>query len=291
MKKREYIPKYVRRNILYNRLEDDGSEYISLKNHPEARELIFNNTAIIMLNSCNGTRTIDEILEILENKYNTNRARLEFDLAQLLLNSWRMGLIEWIGENPFLYLYRKESDGVNYSFLHDEEIKTALQQSSIQYINPYIQYDYNFNDEAISQFSFSFIDNYFLIKWSEESGILLVLRNVSAAEYVKVELIAVYGEKKDIHTMYLSDEFLNWCCDRLALFLKKDINSIVFEDADNKEIIEFFQRSVGTRFIFRGTLLQDTKNKQDIHVYQYMCDTELSKKEEIIWKNFNMIHQ
>lgn len=112
---KEGIPVFKRENLLYFREEKEGYFTIISKMHPETRELIINSTAMKILELADGNRTINEIINEFQQKYNdVSKDIIKKDVLKTLSSFTRLGIVEWINENPFLYKY-EEPINENYS--------------------------------------------------------------------------------------------------------------------------------------------------------------------------------
>jgi len=97
------------------REEKNGYWLVISKDHPEARELLLNKTSKEIIDYCDGTKTINEIISLMKSKYPlVPHEKLEKDINRTLAITSRLGLTKWIGENPFI-LDREEPIDEEYS--------------------------------------------------------------------------------------------------------------------------------------------------------------------------------
>jgi len=97
-------PIFNKKNVTYEREEKEGFwTYLSAV-HPEVRELIVNKTSQEILSLCDGSRTLAEVEKEMKKRYpEVNFNRIKTDVDSILASFSRLGMIEWKGDNPFLY--------------------------------------------------------------------------------------------------------------------------------------------------------------------------------------------
>ena len=129
-------PIFKLENIEYEREEKEGYWTIVPKFHPETRELVINRTAREILELCNGARTIEQIEAEMQSRYlETPNDLIYRDLCSTLARFSRLLVIEWDGENPFLYK-REEIINDEFSLMIAEEsdiieIKSFIDNSGV----------------------------------------------------------------------------------------------------------------------------------------------------------------
>ncbi|MEW6482829.1 MAG: PqqD family protein [bacterium] len=117
-------PIFKRENLLYEREEKDECWTIIPKFHPETRELVINKTARKVLELCDGNKTIEEIEKEMNNLYpKVSRDVIERDVNETIGKFSRLLIIEWKGENPFLYRRKEDiSNGFSLSIAQEDDI-------------------------------------------------------------------------------------------------------------------------------------------------------------------------
>ncbi len=173
-------PVFRKRNLLYEREERDGYFTIVSKLHPETRELIINKTARSVLELCSGERDIDQVIAEFENMHrDVPRERLQFDVNQVLGIYTRLGVVEWLGENPFLNR-REEAVKEGYSLSIAQEgdifrIETFLQtnhgasESGTYFCHESaLVTEGEYNRLALRQKLFSYNEEFFLLEKEQE---------------------------------------------------------------------------------------------------------------------------
>ena len=98
---------------------------ITSKVHPEARELIINPTARKILELTDGSRTMNEIkLDFVNNYPEAPKEKIKTDVFRTLGSFTRLGIVEWIGENPFLYKHEEPlSGGYSVSIVQEDNLR------------------------------------------------------------------------------------------------------------------------------------------------------------------------
>ncbi len=196
-------PIFKKGNLLYEREEKEGYWTITPKFHPETRELVINFTARKVLELCNGKRTIDEIVEEMKNNFPTiSKKEIQKDVYDTIGRFSRFLVIEWIGENPFLY--KREtilSDDLTLMIAQEDDIlriKKFIDDSNIFqndrqiedksnlffYKNPFaspLEYD----EVSLRAKLFSFIEDFFPFNKRR--------RNSRSCEYFSTYCISCHG--------------------------------------------------------------------------------------------------
>lgn len=185
---KEGIPVFKRENLLYFREEKEGYFTIISKMHPETRELIINSTAMKILELADGNKTINEIINEFQQKYNdVSKDIIKKDVLKTLSSFTRLGIVEWINENPFLFRY-EEPINENYSMYIAQEndirelenfLKVNLDNKKIEnnfiiYKNPVILSG-EYSELSLRQKLFSYNEEFFLLKNKNEiEGLLSI---------------------------------------------------------------------------------------------------------------------
>ncbi|RMG77173.1 MAG: PqqD family protein [Bacteroidetes bacterium] len=168
------IPIYREENVLYQREEKSGYWTFIPKFHPETRELIVNRTSKEILNLCNGNNTLEEIEDMMKKKYpDVNEYIIINDVRKTISSFSRLGIIDWEGENPFLYINEEplrngytmrvaqENDHrAIHKFL--SELNSIDHERYIFYRSP-IALTNEYNEVSLRQKLFAFSEDFFLL--------------------------------------------------------------------------------------------------------------------------------
>jgi hypothetical protein len=196
------IPIFRKENLSYLREEKEGYWTFVSKIHPETRDLIINPTAKEILDLCDGTKALEEIENEMKNRYPmVEEKRLKMDIAKTIASFSRLGIIEWEGDNPFLYRC-KEPLNEDFALMIGQEndilkierfIKLSpIYQSSADneqkllcYRSPYFR-DLDYEPLILRQKLFAYIEEFFLLlRRAEIIGLLSIelplLQNTTAA--------------------------------------------------------------------------------------------------------------
>ncbi len=124
-------PIFKNENLLYEREEKEGFWTITPKFYPEVKELVINRTAHMILELCDGKTSIEEIIDKMKEAFPLVESRqIQKDVYSTLEKFSRLLVVEWIGENPFLFK--------NESILANDEILMTAQEDDIIRIEKFI---------------------------------------------------------------------------------------------------------------------------------------------------------
>jgi len=124
-------PIFKKENLLYEREEKEGFWTITPKFYPEVKELVINRTAHMILEFCDGKTSIEEIIDKMKEAFPLVESRqIQKDVYSTLEKFSRLLVVEWIGENPFLFK--------NESILANDEILMTAQEDDIIRIEKFI---------------------------------------------------------------------------------------------------------------------------------------------------------
>ena len=99
-------PIFKKDYLEYLREEKEGYWLVVSKRHPEVRELLLNKTSVEIFEACDGSRTVEELIDYMKKKYELiPYDKVKKDVNRILSISSRLGLTSWIGENPFIFDY------------------------------------------------------------------------------------------------------------------------------------------------------------------------------------------
>ncbi|UCE17945.1 MAG: PqqD family protein [Gemmatimonadota bacterium] len=115
-------PKFVEENLDYFREEKEGCFTFLSKQHPETQQLLLNRTGVEIKELCTGARTLEEIHAQLRARYsNVSSHTLRQDINNVIRSFWKLGLIEWIGSNPFSKMYAQKMGNTAEAYVATEE--------------------------------------------------------------------------------------------------------------------------------------------------------------------------
>jgi len=196
------IPIFRKENLSYLREEKEGYWTLISKIHPETRDLIMNPTAKEIIELCDGTRALEGIENEMKSRYPMVEEKgLKMDVVKTIASFSRLGIIEWEGDNPFLYRC-KEPLTEDFALMIGQEddilkIERFIKSSPIYqspadnkqklfcYRSPYFR-DLDYETLALRQKLFAYIEEFFLLLYREEIiGLLSIelplLQNTTAA--------------------------------------------------------------------------------------------------------------
>jgi hypothetical protein len=235
---KEAKPVFKKENLLYEREEKEGYWTVTSKVHPEARELIINPTARKILELANGSRTMNEIeLDFVNNYPEAPKEKIKTDVFGTLGSFTRLGIVEWVGDNPFLY--KKEeplTDGYSVSIAQEDNLRNIesfiksmedhlkVQEGIVFYKNPLITRG-EYSELVLRQKLFAFSEEFFLLrKDSEIKGIISISLPVHPKEFGATIKLVICPEK------FLKDLF-KYSRDYLPYLVVRDVSKMEFYDA------------------------------------------------------------
>ena len=186
------IPQKRSEGIKYIRTEKSGY-YSLLSDNGELNYTMLNETSKYILDSCDGTRTVGEILDLLCVKYkDVEKEQIGADLEATLFNLTRIRVIRWKGENdmnntPFLaqgeeklekeysISLAKESDiRISQKMFAKFFKETEAGEKKVKYFFGNDRREF-YSFIAIRQFLYSYYKDFFLLKKDAQlMGVIVV---------------------------------------------------------------------------------------------------------------------
>jgi len=263
---REARPIFKRESLLYEREEKEGYFTVLSKVHPETRELIINHTAREILEFCDGKKMLEEIETHFANKYNNvPEERIKFDIFKTLSSFTRLGIVEWEGENPFLY--KKEeplSDGYSFSigqegdlrnieiFIKSIEDQSKPQEGTVFYKNPLIMIG-EYSQLVLRQKLFAFSEEFFLlIKESRINGLFSFSLPSHPKEFNTILRLAICPEE-------FLDDLFKYSRDYLPYLAVRDISKSELYESNLEPINESLKK-----FVLRVGFVKEAELKDEL---------------------------
>ncbi|MCL2381145.1 MAG: PqqD family protein [Treponema sp.] len=119
-----YKPIFDKEAFDFLREEKEKNYTILLKAHPELTELFVNQTTMDILNLCNGSNTLSDILKIQKSKYSSvDENTITNDVASILTKFTNFSVINWDEDfNPYLITHQKYfENGYNIKIAEERE--------------------------------------------------------------------------------------------------------------------------------------------------------------------------
>ncbi len=240
-------PIFKRENLLYEREEKERYWTIVPKFHPETRELVINFTARKILELCNGKRTIEEIVEEMKNNFPTiPKETIQRDVYDTIGGYSRLLIIEWIGENPFLYkretilsddltlVIAQEDDILRIkkfidNFLFQENRQIDDKPDLFLYKSPGIS-TFEYEEVALRAKLFSFGEEFFLLIRGEEiSGFISISPPI--VPYATAGMFKIICAPKD----FIGD-ILRYAYDNLPFISINNITKIRIQESTSEKL-------------------------------------------------------
>jgi len=291
---KEAEPVFKRCNLSYEREEKEGYFTVISKVHPEARELIINPTARNILELTDGSRTMNEIELDFINKYpEVPNEKIKTDIFRTLSSFTRLGIVEWVGNNPFLYK-NEEPLGEGYSlsigqekdlrdiesFIKSMENHAKVQEGIVFYMNPLIMQG-EYSELALRQKLFAFSEEFFLLrKDSEIKGVMSFSLPAHPKEFGTTLRLVICPEK------FLNDLF-KYSRDYLLYLAVRDISKIEFYETNTASVNDSFKKFLLEEgFIKEAELKNELGLGKDLMIYSLSYTKEFIEKVEEERKKF-----
>jgi hypothetical protein len=268
---KEAKPVFKKENLLYEREEKEGYWTITSKIHPEVRELIINPTARKILELADGSRTMDEIELDFVNKYpEVPKEKIKTDIFRTLGSFTRLGIVEWEGDNPFLYKYEESlTDGYSLSVAQEDSLREiesfikstedfiksmkdhfTIQEEMVFYKNPLIMQG-EYSELVLRQKLFAFSEEFFLLrKDSEIKGLMSISLPAHPKEFGAVIKLVICPEK-------FLNELFKYSRDYLPYLAVRDISKIEFYETNTASVNDSFKKFLLEEGFIKEAELQD----------------------------------
>lgn len=267
------IPKFDEQNLLYKRLEQDGSLTFLSKKHPETQQMKLNETARFILDKCDGYHTIGEIVnEILKEYKGATTERVLEDVINILHSLWRFGLIRWLNENPLLdFFYQERYENYVFKMLYEDEVIDVLQilKELPHFVNPYIDENISYAEMLLRQKVFMFIEMFFSLTAEGKNVLTLSLSPLLRIKVNSAEVGYLYCEDYTIEGEIIR-KFLQWCVKKMGEinYLLRDIRRLFFYLKNGNEIL--FEKLQDWGFKYAGILKEELgRHTPDIALFYF----------------------
>ncbi len=218
------IPIFKEQNASFLRQEKEGFALLISRPHPEARELVINDTTLQIAHLCDGKRSIAEVVDQLKRKYPmAPQEQLQRDVQQVLGSLSRLGFVEWSTENPFLFR-RDEAIDAEYSLRvgFEEDLVKLLEflrsarlfeapappagPDSVFYRSPLVN-GLEYDELPLRQKLFSFSEQFFfLVKADRIEGLVSFATPLRPVESASLRLMAAPAEHAPVLLRYGLDQ-------------------------------------------------------------------------------------
>jgi hypothetical protein len=230
------LPLFKKELLSYAREEKNGYWTIIPKLHGETRELMINNTSKLILELADGKKDIEEIVAILKDKYpliTINKLSEDTEYALALFS--RLSIVQWTGENPFLFKRERYTENevhfsigteddllAIYNFFKLNNYNASLYEENkstiIAYRSPF-NMPYSYEELALRQKLFNNIEDFFLL-WENDKLIGIISFALPAGPFYAAAFETVICPKEHIK------DLLQYAKDTLPFIAVKDIAKI-----------------------------------------------------------------
>lgn len=272
-------------NLSYRREEKYGYLTLVPKAHPESGGFVINETGRKVLEFCDGHREITQIVAALEALYpGAPKDKLQTDIENILDIYSRLGVIEWIGTNPFLNRTEK-IEGEDYSIRGANEkdisqiekflyanIGSPESEKYFSYMNP-IAAKTEYSKLFLRRKLFSYNEEFFLLEAKEKIEGLIA-----------ISIPAHYKESGAIiKLLYCSSKYmkklLGYAKDAYPKIAIQDITKIMFYESNLQPLNEEFQRILKKEGFFKeATLKNELGFEEDLTILSYLYTSDFIAK-------------
>lgn len=252
------------------RIEDTGCSFETIK-FPILGKIRLNKVAKEILEQCDGSKTIKEIIDDLFLQYEIPKdIDIYQDIDRTLTMLYRLEVIN-MDENYILKKYSSEHKEYNFEYVSYEETRSWINDSK-EYCISTVEEEVQLlsNEDAFQLLWNSYVLAGFQILDKKNQSIckMIVRPNI---DYCLFDI--VFFQLNDLKiNKKIWDEFLNFI---ITKFIDEFGAKREFI-ADNKVIYQYKSCSASPiydRFINTGTLSKEV-NEQDIHIYSYGIETK-----------------
>jgi len=266
-----YVPLFNNGNVMYEREENNNSKIMISKKHPELQQLMYNRTTVEIMDLCTGKRNIDDIVKQLRKKYTSeNYSNLLDDTINTLHMLWRIGFINWLGNNPFAKIYSGQDGQYTFVMLDEDQAVSWMKMTSPTYITPISVIESCYSETAIKQNSFSFYETYFQMRKNDKELVTMSLITPIGREcFFKLGILNYCFSGNEGHDEVF--RFIKWAASKHKQFyaLSSSAESIICyvreTDCLSKKI---FENELHASFI--GKLKMELNDGSNILLYQVM---------------------
>ncbi|MDP4145191.1 MAG: PqqD family protein [Bacillota bacterium] len=275
----ERKPVFVKDNVEYARNEKNG--FVSCHSNKALflNDLIINPIGIIILELCDGTRNVVEIIDTMLEKYKgVTRERISEDLIKVLYQYTTIGLVDWIGGNPFMYDLEKQiNENYTITLAKEEDFRDICtffkedilkREGMLNYINPGIKLDEYRSEVYLREKLFAYSEEFFLLKKDGKiEGMLSVVQPVNKFS-LKKTTVAGFGVLS-LPVEYASAviNFAKELTPEISVANVSKMKLLVIKDGSvSEEVVSHFQNSG----FESECLLRHEVGEKDLEVYSYI---------------------
>lgn len=275
-------PIFKKENIVQEREEKAGYWTLISKYQPVLRELIINSTAKEIMAMCDGSKTLVEVKNEIKKKYpEIDENRIDTDVDKILSNLSRIGIVEWVGENPFLFKREEPiSEGYSLWIGGEKDIKKILEFinsiSTLTNNNDYFVY----KSPALNPTEYDLLNlRRKLFEYHEEFVLLLDKGEIRGL--ISIEMPIISNSTSSRIKLILSPkqyckQILLFALDNYPVITVKQTTKIRLDESlQNPFTQEFKKVLLETSYIEEGVLKNEFGFNGDIQIWSYNYDKNL----------------
>lgn len=259
-------PKFIKSNCLFYREENYNYLTIISNKSIQSEQLIVNHTGKIILDLCDGSRTINEIYEYLTSLYSSTNPKIIFDdMIGMLFNFTVIEVLNWEGDNPFMVNLDKKIGEYTFKFATEDDLTEIINFVTTEKHEISIESLYNNNrydlDIYLREILFTLQEEIFIVKENDKITGLVSVNNPVSTKSTAAIINTIIGEKKSIF------ELLKYMVETLKEIAITTISKVTLqlinESPEYEEIIDYI---LNVGFIKEGVLLKEFDDKDALRL-------------------------
>lgn len=273
---KDFIPIFIKENISYSKIEDNNMIFIS-KLHPELQKLEINKQSKDILELCNGSNTINDIINIISTKFQTiNVDIIEKDCLDIIHKFWKLSVVGWRGDNPFDEQYKICLNDYEGRILSEDDIIKTFHCNENNYNTiPTVDKDFILTESNLRQRAYFGFEQWSIIK-KENKSILysLLFKDMLAKScyinFYGIDNVEIYEEERVM-------EIIKWSIEKYRELVNINVlridTLIVKSLLNNNEYLKLTNFITKLGFKKYGDLKQHIlidDNYHDIELYSYI---------------------
>lgn len=276
-------PKFEFARLAYYREENDGYITIRSKMHPQATEIILNETSKDIINFCDGSKDIKSVVEEMIKLYSGATEDLVLsDIIKCLEEFNRMKLISWKDEDPFFnnyvidldqsyraYLCSFDNRDKTFEFMKKSvsNTKDKNEQDYMIYVNPYVSEDSFSRKQSYQRLLDNSEKTFAVERTGVQEGLACFSVNHDTA-ICNLLYTIINKECKCTH------DFLSYMFQTIPLISGRTITGYrFFEEITNPISTKYMKMFKTVGFTFTGTLKDELGYGEDINQYDLIFES------------------
>jgi|GEM_PF-1850532 len=261
------IPVYLKEKESFNREEKNGIYSLMLRDHPELGYVKINQMTMDIIEMCNGSCSVQEIVHHIQNTYDVPRkAKVYEDIDGTMHLMWRLGLIRFKSCNYLLEKYQMSKRGYTYIYMQKEDaLEFNFIECPVMLRSAYIDIITDYIPQAISIRWLGCYESYFKVLFKNEEVFRVAVR---LNRYIKgYEITLLYISKPNNLVEICSELF------RFIDYMYKNTFSVDISTGE-RPVFHFYSfenefKEMG--FLLKGELKHEINNRS-VFLFEYQIN-------------------